>query len=211
MKNEINVKPLKTYKAPNVPTLEESRKNPEFLKKLPLRWRKSAAVAAVIGFTGMWLLTGCSEHNRFHHGGEGGAIYFVYLTEQEALNIIRSELESAGLNFNAEPPVYIADDRQGETINFDLYDSEKGVAIAYNSRYNWISEQIFDEFIAQNDDIKVGIFQDRGAWTNLCRQCNPSDEESAKAKEEAMPQLEEYLNEQIQAFIELLRAEGILE
>jgi hypothetical protein len=54
MKNEIIVKPLEAYTPPNLPTLEESRKNPDFLKKLPLRWRKKAAVIAAAGIMGAW-------------------------------------------------------------------------------------------------------------------------------------------------------------
>jgi hypothetical protein len=54
MNDKITINPMKTYTPPNVPTLEESRKNPDFLKKLPLRWRKKAAVIAAAGIMGAW-------------------------------------------------------------------------------------------------------------------------------------------------------------
>jgi hypothetical protein len=57
--NEIIVKPLESYQPPNLPTLEESRKNPDFLKKLPLRWRKKAAVIAAAVLLVCIMLTAC--------------------------------------------------------------------------------------------------------------------------------------------------------
>jgi hypothetical protein len=155
MRNELTVKPLETYKPPSVPTLAESRKNPDFLKKLPLRWRKSAAVLAAAGLLGTFMLAGagCAEQVtrnpagsgteaeiftptpytqddllfRMHTGGSGGVYYVVYFTEQEMLGIIRAQLEMAGLRFGGEPPDY----RVGwdEQIGIDLYDDALGVAV----------------------------------------------------------------------------------
>jgi len=54
------MKPVNTYEAPKIPTLEETRDNPELLKKLPSRWQKNAAVIVSIGLMGAITLSGCA-------------------------------------------------------------------------------------------------------------------------------------------------------
>lgn len=209
--NDITVKPLKNYTPPNVPTLEESRKNPDFLKKLPLRWRKHAAIIVAAGLMGAWAFSGCAERAeqgaesqsenynngnqgenknsentpeidyfiptpytiddlviRTHHGGSCGSPYYIaYLTEQEALGIIRMSLEAVGLNFNAEPPDYRAG--WNGQIGLELFDSDKNVAIAFlnaNRSYggagivggSWLAEILTEEFTEQNPTFKFGVF-----------------------------------------------------
>ena len=58
-KNIPSIKPMEGYEAPKVPTLEEVRKNPAPLKKLPGRWAKNAAVVACVGILGVSALAGC--------------------------------------------------------------------------------------------------------------------------------------------------------
>jgi hypothetical protein len=238
--NDIIVKPLETYEPPNVPTLAESRKNPDFLKKLPLRWRKHAALLAAAGLMGAWALAGCAEPNpyikgaadddftytayierdlelRMHVGGSGGAWYVVYLTEQEMLGIIRAQLEMAGLRFGAQLPKYSV---EIEVNDFDrsytfkgtlkLYDDVRGVAVAFTNARS-ISE-ILSGFKKQNKNITFGVFSVPGTNSDLYAIMGeaPSDEEIETEKARARPILEEELNNQIQKFIELLRKEGII-
>ena len=80
--------PVKNYKPPKLPTLEESRGAPP-LKVIPSRWKKNATVIACLGFAGVLTLSGCTNalRNRSHHGGAGGApIYVAYPTEGDAIN-----------------------------------------------------------------------------------------------------------------------------
>jgi len=57
--NSIKVKPMESYQAPKVATLEDVYKNPEHLKALPKRWTKNAAVVTCVGILGMSTLAGC--------------------------------------------------------------------------------------------------------------------------------------------------------
>jgi hypothetical protein len=336
--NDIIVKPLETYEPPNVPTLAESRKNPDFLKKLPLRWRQKAAVLAAAGLLGAWAFSGCAEQTpetanpepadndenynsenndnqggddvsvidyttdpptvtittkpaettepnvittttapeivtilpeiietppvitttaatttatppvitnpvintpdtdndllfRMHTGGSGGVYYIVHFTEQEALGIIRSQLEAAGLNLGCALPDYTVEiEKMDEfrmmpyTIGADLslYDSIRNVAIALGSWRN--TQEIVEEFEKQNSDIAFGAFRvpntdsHISAWDydwyedengNWLRE-EPSGEIIAADKARARPILEAELNNQIQKFIEHLKAEGII-
>jgi len=140
-----NISPLKNYSAPNIPTLEAARENPELLKKLPRRWQKKAAVAACTGIIGLavflarlpkkrtrirkartFLSSSVAEAIvqletaelvlRTHYGGSGaGPHYVAYFTEQEAYGFIRAMLEESGFNFSAPPPSYSID-TEGDSL-----------------------------------------------------------------------------------------------
>jgi len=59
--NLFEINPVKNYEAPKLPTLQGVRGDSEFLKKLPSRWRKNAAVITCIGLMGAstFSLSGC--------------------------------------------------------------------------------------------------------------------------------------------------------
>ncbi|MCL2408915.1 MAG: hypothetical protein FWC96_04780 [Oscillospiraceae bacterium] len=69
------VTPVANYEAPKIPTLSDTRSNPTLLKKLPLRWRKNAAVITCIGIIGVSALAACASppgENLPENGGSGG-------------------------------------------------------------------------------------------------------------------------------------------
>ena len=220
--NLLSINPVEHYIPPNIPTLSEALGNPALLKKLPSRWQKNAAVIACAGIIGVTALTGCSDVinplNNIpgpcpvnpldfycHCGGAGEApFYVVHLTEQEMWGIIRSQLEAAGLNFNAEPPDFVLEiDGWSRNVYLELFDEEKSVAIADIRAWRELAERASQEFAEQLDDITVGVFyrpNGREWWDE------PTDEERA----ETIAKLEEQLSTQVQEFINFLRAEEIL-
>ncbi|MCL2837706.1 MAG: hypothetical protein FWE04_01375 [Oscillospiraceae bacterium] len=217
MKNNdlLSINPVENYDAPKIPTLDDNG-NAEMLKKLPNRWKKKAAVIACAGIVGVSALSisGCAifnnTNNRIndcdywcHHGGAGMAMYIVHLTEQEALGIIRPQLEAAGLNFSAEPPSETVEvDRRN--ISLDLFDAERNVAVAHTN--TWRDANLFIEgweCDCDDPDITIGVFQTE----EIERWNRPSDDERA----EDIAKLEGQLTEQVQEFIAYLRAAGILE
>ncbi|MCL2813026.1 MAG: hypothetical protein FWD23_00345 [Oscillospiraceae bacterium] len=167
----LSLKPVKKYKPPKYPTQSEVNLSPALLNKLPPRWEKSVAVIAAAGMLGAIALTSCviskskntgdnSESENylnvapiFVHGEGTGAIGCVmivppvFMSEQEALAIIKDEAKIGGLDFNADPPEYTATKNKTETkyswdwqnkyvlgsgnVGLDLYDNKKGVAAAY--------------------------------------------------------------------------------
>ena len=179
--NEIVIKPVKKYAPPKYPTLVDATHTPELLRKLPTRWEKNAKVIAALGLLGAMTLNSCGGFDSnnanakllnvaplFVHGEGTGSIGCdmiappVFLSEQEALAIIKNETESVGLNFNATPPEYIAtDNKSKETsqysweknqeyilgdgkIGLDLYDKKNGVAVSFVSMDE--AAQKFDGF-----------------------------------------------------------------
>lgn len=128
----MKISPMKNYLSPNFPTLEQARENPDFLKTVPRRWRKKAAVLACAGFFGLAVFAGCGSRQQYvpqfaeteiraqlaiselnfgrrgSYGGDGSTPFYVaYFTEAEAWGLIRAHLEAAGLNFDATPPRHI--------------------------------------------------------------------------------------------------------
>jgi hypothetical protein len=54
MSNLINPVPVAEYEPPQIPTLADIKDKKAFLKRLPRRWQKSAAVLACAGMVGVW-------------------------------------------------------------------------------------------------------------------------------------------------------------
>jgi hypothetical protein len=280
----INPQPMKIYTPPQLPTFADVRGNPAHaavLKRLPLRWKKSAAILAIAGVVGTIALTGCgstelddsgnpaasgsgaasgggSENSsisgggansanpahsldpnyvphvpvqedlelRLHSGGSGSAVYIVHLTEAEALGIVRSRLEAAGLQFTAEPPDVVAgsdgwtDDAE---VTLDLFDPVRDVAVALMSwqqnninffRHGDGHIEVRREFEEQIDST-VGVFYAPGQMIQNGRDEGellppPTDEQLAAATPEARTALESRLTEQIDAFIASLRGAGVI-
>jgi len=150
--------PVKSYTAPKLPTLSETRNDPALLKKLPSRWKKKAAVLACMALVGSVTLASCDYYSlglheqseitqlqleaaleaaelniRTHTGGSGfGPFYVAHITEQEAFGIIRAQLEAAGLNFGATPPGYTVD-KWAADFGIDLFDARNNVGISHIS------------------------------------------------------------------------------
>jgi len=163
---------------------------------------------------------------RLHGGGSGSASYIVHITEEEAFNFIRMRLEAAGLNFGFQPPDYTTQGSGwGPYIGLSLFDCPRHVAIAYIS---WADSNMafsetgrrFAESVArgfeEQTDLNIGVIFNPGFFTGLGSSEawdleEPTDEETAAAKAEARPVLEERLNEQIDALIAQLRNNGIID
>jgi len=209
--------PLKTYTPPNLPTLEQTRNDHDFLKKMPLRWRKCAAVCTAVGLMGSLVLTGCWERisslNHSTHYGGGGFLpyYVVYLTEQEALDVIRTQLEKSGLKLDDELPNLVGGNGKG----IDLFDSERGIAIVYSDEWygDWdkdVIDELIEDFEQQDDTLIFKAFYTHPEMTSVCELCKHTEQEKAQAREEKLPILQEQLIQQTDEFVELLKEQGIL-
>ena len=170
-KSDMRVAPVKKYAPPEYPTLIDAGIAPAILRKLPTRWQKNAAVVAAAGLLGAIALSSCGISGKpkaagdspggesylnvapiFVHGEGTGSIGCVmivppvFMSEQEAFAIIKSEASSAGLEFSAKAPGYAATQNEaaeqlgngeyryrlgGKSVGLDLYDAEKKAALAY--------------------------------------------------------------------------------
>ena len=224
MKHEddlLTLAPMKDYQMPDLPTLGECR--PEVLKKVPSRWKNKIMATTVAGLFGVTMLTGCSTYHALtptdsdpwtddwmHHGGSGGApLYVAYLTEQEALGIIRTQLEAAGLNFDKPSQPYNVQVDNWSMAELVLVHEEKDLNIVLiDSWWRWNSETLrleFNERAVEQFEAEFGIEVDGVIF-------NPQDEVwNERDEPEMRMELEEDIIGQVQDFIDQLRVDGVIE
>lgn len=176
-----------------------------------------------------WSIINNGQHCWMHHGGSGGGpVYVVYLTEQEALGIVRAELESVGLVLAENerlPKIEIeeGEDRwvQNYEIEIGLINEEHQIAISLVEpqeiqrpffRFNMegIPEMIEDEFTVHHPDLSLALFCNPHSWLGWWERDEASlvtDED----KDEAHERLVANLIAQTQSFIQHLRAEETID
>ena len=164
---------------------------------------------------------------RTHWGGSGaGPFYVAYLTEQEALGIIRSRLCQAGICFDAPVPNYVATaetDWSAEvSATLSLFDEHTRQGIVFPAT-NWHDE--FRFFAISPDQIELALQQDFTRRLDISATFMQNPGESIgdydwnweaepiftqEEKQEAGKILNERLLLQIDAFLDHLRREGVL-
>jgi hypothetical protein len=117
----MKLTPVASYRPPRYPTHDYLLDHPELLRLVPRRWRGNRLVLAALGATTI-LLTSCKAQESstgtsgqrcvapiFHHGdgrSSFGCVAIsppVFLTEDEALQVITDEAKSVGLHFEPIP------------------------------------------------------------------------------------------------------------
>ncbi|MCL1793320.1 MAG: hypothetical protein FWG34_05590, partial [Oscillospiraceae bacterium] len=180
---------------------------PAILRKLPTRWQKNAAVVAAAGLLGAIALSSCGISVKpkgspggerylnvapiFVHGegmGSIGCVMIVppvFISEQEALAIIKSEAESGGLTLVSKVPEFTATQNEAveqqrngeykyrlgsEHVGLDLCDDEKGVALAYipmqaaekqylpDEEGNWMQSTVISYLPRERAELAAGDF-----------------------------------------------------
>jgi len=248
---ELNIKPVDKYSPPEIPTLSDDKQ--PLLKRLPKRWKKNAKVIACLGMVGafIWSRGGCTVSLggqqiigrtmrvayggysrtelaiRMHAGGSGSSFYVVYLTEQEAMGIIRARLEAAGFDFSARPPGHTVTmhgfrGERSREISLHLFDKEKGIAITalnwlesnrqWDAWGEWAAAEVERDFAAQTNDFAVHAFYSRGAIPDVfLAWANNRGRVSRREAASFIPTLKADLHSQIDTYIALLQFDGILE
>jgi len=228
MLDNFEIVPMTNYSAPKYPTHEDALLDPALLKKIPSRWRKNIGAIACMGLLGITTtLSGCfgfgfrnclnrpicSECGSSHWGGAGGPpIYIVYLTEQEAIDVMKNKAEYMGLNMSDTPPDYTVTFGQGNDseVRLKLFNEYKNLAFSHvGARNNWswqdfgeIARDVQNEFDAKDNDILTKVF-----YTDLRLTCLWTEQDHARIREE----LKQHLTAQVREFIEFLQAEGIIQ
>ena len=155
---------------------------------------------------------------RSHHGGAHGPIYVAHLTEQEVFGIISSRLEAVGLHLNDEVPRNAVEDFWGQIIAIDLFDSQHNVGVVhlswlisnqpFSARERAFSTQIAESFAEQTHDVTIGVFNTPGqmlGWGSEDAEIN------AGLATDIRSELLADLDEQLDAFIDQLQEEGVID
>jgi len=166
---------------------------------------------------------------RTHWGGSGaGPFYVAYLTEQEALGIIRNRLCQAGICFDAPVPDYVATAEvpaEEATAALSLFDERTRQGIVFPAPNWWEKFRFFEispeqiegalqQEFAQRFDVSAAFLPNPGesmcdgAWWDRDWETELTfTEEEKQAVGEI---LKERLVDQVDAFLDHLRTEGVL-
>jgi len=155
--------------------------------------------------------------------------YLVHFTDEQALVIIRDRLEEVGLNFDNEVPAYTVERHGGRRwgwengTGIDFFDAERNIAITFINHYadtissatsSWgsritIANQMAEEFAKNFEGIHFGVFYNASVWRPWDMQRRwfaPSPHTESEVE-----RLTERLINQIDYFIDQLRADGVLD
>ena len=151
--------------------------------------------------------------------------YIAHFTDAEAMNIIRTGLEDAGLIFDSEVPLYYVERwggyRWDHHVGIDLFDEEKNIAItlinmfedttssiSYDGGYSHSrrTDNLETEFAENFDEVVFGVFYN----PSIIREWRDQNHRRSLNVEE-VELLTERLEVQIQEFIERLQDEGVID
>ncbi len=234
----MKIVPMKKYKTPAYPDLQTAANNPDLLKKLPSRWENSAAVKTAIAGLAAISLCGCSQRAGsvapiFEHGAGTGSLGCVmvappvFMSEQEAMAVIRKEAAAAGITLDDTP------DSSGLGAKLEASDEARKIAVVFISKddarvtpdvssvtsYNMKkrAELTAKKLEGNSGKYHVGVFYDPGAdsdeYDKILNRYLSADDRSASMsqyEEEVKAYHEENLRAQVKDFIEWLRGEGII-
>ncbi|OGO88500.1 MAG: hypothetical protein A2Y15_01695 [Clostridiales bacterium GWF2_36_10] len=181
----IKINPVLHYKSPAYPDMSEADSNSDLLKRLPNRWKQNQAVlTAITAITAMSFSSHSITQNYdsqsvfapistssstvapiFEHGegigsiGGYQSIYPTFITEQEAMSIIKNEAFAAGINlvdipegYSVDPHDYdgYRDDKNkyilGTQVSLEASDNIKGIAVSFISSNEAMAQSKNDEF-----------------------------------------------------------------
>jgi hypothetical protein len=250
VKSKLKIEPVPFYMAPKYPTKSDVLMNPAILNALPQRWKSLPSLCIALTLTLSSGLYGCTkedprdkdESNKdlkvsvpFFAHGEGRGAYgcvmvapAVYLSEEEALQIIREEAEAKGVNFSDTKSIkgmnfpatniYYGDtgyETWKGSIELDGYDTDLQIGFEYVSENDveqwakktdyWCSVSELDMMGTAERLSKVvkntAVFYDPGANTDAYEMDWEADSETRQAYEDA------YKSEQKELMQENLRAQ----
>ena len=253
----FTIEPMENYTSPSYP----NRNNVDGakLRKMPKRWAGNVAMVACIGaltlgtLTGIGTVSATPHYNNTpetsvvysaesrgildvvvhtHYGGSGSGPYYVaYLTEQEALGIIRNRLISVGVGFDSPVPDYTATlevpyTSTPITARLSFFDEDTRLGIVFPRPWDWWHEFQF-WYMPQNhientlrwqfsEQFNVNVTFMNNPGESMCdgdwmeRDWETKLTFSEEEKQAAGLILRERLEYQVDDFIEKLRADGIV-
>lgn len=186
----MQVKPIIKYKFPVYPDREDVLKNPELLRKLPVRWRGNTYVAAALSSLLLMTFTACNYEKEdvksvespykgeaaplFVHGDGRGAFGCssvappAFLSEEEAFSVIAEEAKREGIIFTKDGPT-LKNIMVPKTDTFYEQDKDSKVQSEISDiTLDGVDESknIAVEFVSK-DDIESWLDKDTGRWSSV--------------------------------------------
>jgi len=250
VKSKLTIKPVPFYKEPRYPTKAVVLMNPAILNYLPQRWKSMPSLCLALTLTISTGLYGCAKDDTrdkdesdkdlkvsvpFFAHGEGRGAYgcvmvapAVYLSEEEAFQIIKEEAEAKGVHFSDTKTIkgmnfpatnIYYGDTEYETwkgsIELDGFDSDLQIGFEYVSEedvYEWAKESDYWCSVSEYDMkgtaerlsevVKnTAVFYDPGADADAFEMNWEADNETMQAY------ADQYRSEQREQMQENLRAQ----
>ena len=179
------------------------------------------ACVAMLGFTSPYMGSDAEPElvivRRTARHGDEDYHYVAGIPKQQALSIVRTQLEAEGLRLGSEPPQASVDFWGGELVlRPTLFDANANVALlllgweppgssTLQSLINWtqMPEMVAEAFAQQG--IVAGVIYNWGSSIEMC-----GSEQQHWNELSTLDNAMYGLNQQAQQFIELLQTEGIL-
>ena len=243
MDKEMELVAVKTYGKPEYPFKEEAMCSPDLLKALPKRWHAKPILCILLAFTAASGLCACSEIQRpyaaapiFEHGSGRGSFGCVsvaapvFLSEEEAAQVIREEALLQGVDFSGSKSIhgefpatslYSFLEEEPDpgtwrgTLELDGYDEALGIGFEYVSKQDVIDWLKDDKTLAtvESYDMKGTAERLADAVDNVAVFYDPTaaeDFDSSMSRDELKEQMKEQLREQVRDFLTWLAGEGII-
>ena len=265
MKARLEVRPVKNYQEPKYPTKAAVVLDPSVLRALPRRWSARPAVCAALALTLATGLYSCSRADPdnlpvggaesletglaipiFEHGNGRSSFGCVsvappvFLSEDEAAQVIREEAAKYGIDFSGEKSIEgrfpttnlygdqsLADATWEGSLELDGYDSSLGVGFEFVSQSDvnmwqitgnmWVSVEMFDmkgtATRLADATRNVVVFYDPGKDNSIeFKRDTDEDYATYRARYEAeqKAQMHENLRAQVRDFLEWLAAQGVI-
>lgn len=243
MDKEIKLIAIKSYGTPGYPVKEEAMGSPDLLKALPKRWHAKPVICILLAFTAASGLCACSKIQQpgtatpiFEHGAGRGSYGCesvaapVFLSEEEAAQVIREEALLQGVDFSGTKSIhgefpatslYSYIEKESDpgtrwgTLELDGYDETLGIGFEYVSKQDVIDWQKDDKIKASVEgyDIKGTAERLADAVDNIAVFYDPTaveDFDSSISRDELKEQMKERLREQVRDFLTWLAGEGVI-
>ncbi|WP_195984031.1 hypothetical protein [Clostridium sp. D33t1_170424_F3] len=243
MDKEMQLAAVKAYGKPEYPVKEEVLHSPDLLKALPKRWHAKPVICILLAFTAASGLCACSEIQRpntaapiFAHGDGRGAYGCVsvaapvFLSEEEAAQVIREEALLQGVDFSGTKSIYgefpatslysFLEEESDPgtwkgTLELDGYDEALGIGFEYVSKQDVIDWLKDDKALAsvESYDIKGTAERLADAVDNIAVFYDPTaaeDFDGSLSRTELKKQIKEQLREQVRDFLSWLAGEGLI-
>lgn len=243
MDKEIKLVAVKAYGNPGYPFKEEALCSPDLLKALPKRWHAKPTICILLAFTAASGLCACTETQQpntaapiFEHGSGRGSFGCesvaapVFLSEEEAAQVIREEALLQGVDFSGSKSIhgefpatslYSFLEEEPDpgtwrgTLELDGYDEVLGIGFEYVSKQDVIDWLKDDKTLAtvESYDMKGTAERLADAVDNVAVFYDPTaseDFDSSTNRTEQKEQMKEQLREQVRDFLTWLAGEGVI-
>ena len=243
MDQELKLTAVTSYASPTYPSQEEALSSPDLLNPLPKYWRIKPALCMALAFTIASGLCACADQDAypgaqipFFEYGSGRGSYGcmsvaapVFLSEEEAAQVIREEALLQGVDFSGTKSIegefpatnlypFVEDQPEPGTwkgtLELDGYDEALGIGFEYVSKQDvrdWLEDSSVIASV-ESYDIKGTAERLADVVENVAVFYDPTVDldDLDLSQSEKKEKMKEHLREQVRDFLSWLAGQGVI-